>query len=105
MTDRRSFFKKGIQALLGGAFSFLALPRIAQAEVITTTPMGTKQLHLLLASKKLAERMGILNSLFITHYANNGEIQMEWTGALPPENQIDAATDNLAQQVLTYLGS
>ncbi len=90
--------------LLGGIFSFLALPKLrTQPAGFEVSAIGQKQLRLLLASKKLMEKNGILRAMSIFHYANDGEIQMDWTVAIPAEDRITAEADNLAQQVLALV--
>lgn len=51
----------------------------------------------------LMDRSGMLRASEIFHYANDGQIQMDWTVAIPPEDQISADDDNIAQQVLAWL--
>lgn len=104
LSDRRSFFKRGLKVVLGGLFGFLTLPQLTQSANFDAYAMGQKQLHLLLASKKLMDKSGMLRAWSIFHYANNGEIQMDWTLAIPPEDQISAETDDLAQRVLALIG-
>ena len=104
MSERRNFLKRGIQVLLGSIFAFVALPQLQkQPAGFEAFAMGSKQLHLLLASKKLMEKTGMLRAMSIWHYANDGEIQMDWTVAIPPENQISSDTDSLAQLVIALV--
>ena len=103
--SRRNFLKKGLLGVFGGLFGLYAVPQL-----ITTSPrtnvsaMGQKQLDLLLASQRLMEKMGILRALGIAEYANNGQVQMDWTVWIPPEEQISSDADNLALQVLQLIG-
>jgi len=63
--------------------------------------IGPRQRDLLAACKGVAKRMGVFRaSTNITHYAPDGQIEMTWTMILPPENTIDDATEQLAQQIL-----
>jgi hypothetical protein len=102
---RRNFLKKGLLGVLGGLFGLYTVPHL-----ITTFPgtnvsaMGQKQLDLLLASKRLMEKTGILRAFAISQYANNGEVQMDWTVWIPPEEEISSDADNLARQVLQLTG-
>lgn len=84
--------------------SFLVAPTLGnQTSSFEVSAVGQKQLHLLLASKLLMEKTGMLRAMSIFHYANDGEIEMDWTVALPPEDAISAEADNLAQQVLSLV--
>lgn len=38
------------------------------------------------------------------HYANDGQIQMDWSIVIPAEENVSADTANLAQQVLNLVG-
>jgi hypothetical protein len=107
LSERRSFFKRAAKILLGSAIGLAALPQLSQAVQATSPPtyaIGTKQLQLLLASKKLMEKTGILKAQSIFQYGNDGQIMMDWSIVIPPEENISAATANIAQQVLNLVG-
>jgi hypothetical protein len=89
--------------LLGGAVGLVALPQITHAQN-SAGPMGQKQLRLMLAAKGFMEKTGMLRGMGIFQYANDGEILSDWTVALPPEDEISADTDSLAQQILAIVG-
>lgn len=104
-SDRRNFIKKGLLGVFGGLFGLYAV-----LQLITTSPstnvaaIGQKQLDLLLASKRLMEKTGILRALSISQYANNGDVQMDWTVWIPSEEEISSDADSLARQVLQLIG-
>ena len=106
--NRRDVLKKGIFGVVGGLLGMYALPKLTSN--LTSNPLpnvdavGQKQLDLLLASQTLMQKMGILRAMAINEYANDGEVGMDWTVWLPPEDSIDQATDNLARQVLQLVG-
>jgi len=107
MSERRSFFKKAARILLGSAIGLAALPQLPQLVQATSPPtfaIGTKQWQLLIASKKLLEKAGILKAQSLFHYANDGQIQMDWSIVIPAEENISTDTANLAQQVLNLVG-
>jgi len=83
---------------------FSALPQLTRSTNLDAYAMGQKQLRLLLASKKLMDKSGMLRAWSIFHYANNGEIEMDWSVAIPPEDQISVEADELAQRVLALVG-
>jgi hypothetical protein len=61
--------------------------------------IGEKQLRLLLASKAFLEKAGILRAMSIFHYANDGQIETDWSVVIPREDDISPETDNLARLV------
>ena len=66
--------------------------------------IGNKQLRLLLASKALLEKAGMLRASSLFHYLpDTGEIELDWSISIPPENNITSQLDSLAQQVLTLV--
>ena len=106
MSNRRGFLKGGLGALLGSALGFLIVPNLKPSATVDVSAIGNKQLRLLLASKALLEKAGMLRASSIFHYApDTGEIEMDWTVAIPPENSISSQIDSLAQQVLALVNS
>lgn len=104
MSNRRGFLKRGLGALLGSVFGFLIVPNLKSNATVDVSAIGNKQLRLLLASKALLEKAGMLRASSIFHYApDTGEIEMDWTVAIPPENNISSQIDSLAQQVLALV--
>ena len=96
--------KRGIGVLLGGALSFLAIPHLGTRASSEVSAIGNKQLRLLLASKALLEKAGMLRASSIFHYLpDTGEIEMDWSVSIPPEDNITSQTDGLAQQVLALV--
>jgi hypothetical protein len=102
--NRRDVLKKGIVGLVGGLLGLYAVPKLTSSQVPNVSAVGQKQLDLLLASKALMEKMGILRAMSINEYANDGEVGMDWTVWIPSEDSIDQATDDLARQVLQLVG-
>jgi hypothetical protein len=52
----------------------------------------------------LLEKGGMLRASSIFHYApDTGEIEMDWSVSIPPEDNISPQIDSLAQQVLTLV--
>jgi hypothetical protein len=104
LSNRRGFLKKGLGALLGSALGFLIVPNLKPSATVDVSAIGNKQLQLLLASKALLEKAGMLRASSITHYApDTGEIEMNWTVSIPPENSISSQINSLAQQVLALV--
>lgn len=104
MSDRRGFLKRGLGVLLGSALSFLALPQLGTKITVDVSAMGVKQLRLLLASKALLEKAGMLRASYISHYLPDaGEIEMDWSVSIPPEDNITPQLDSLAQQVMAIV--
>jgi hypothetical protein len=96
--------KRGIQVLLGSALSLFALPRFGARAPVDVSAIGNKQSRLLLASMALLEKGGMLRASSIFHYApDTGEIEMDWSVSIPPEDNISPQIDSLAQQVLTLV--
>ncbi len=96
--------KRGIGVLLGGALSLFALPQLGTKAAVDVSAMGTKQLRLLLASKALLEKAGMLRASSIFHYLpDTGEIEMDWSVSIPPEDDISSQIDGLGQQVLALV--
>jgi hypothetical protein len=101
LSNRRGFLKRGIGVLLGSALSLFALPQLGTKTTVNVSAIGTKQLQLLLASKALLEKAGMLRASSIFHYLpDTGEIEMDWSVSIPPEDDISPQIDSLAQQVL-----
>jgi hypothetical protein len=49
----------------------------------------------------LLEKAGMLRASSIFHYLpDTGEIEMDWSVSIPPEDDISPQIDSLAQQVL-----
>jgi hypothetical protein len=101
---RRDFLKKGILGTIGGLLGLTLAPKFAPNALAEVSPLGQNQEDLLLASKALLERFGILRAWAITEFANDGEVAMDWTVWLPPDGDIDQGTDELARQILQLLG-
>ena len=96
--------KKGLGILLGCALSFFALPQLGTKTIVDVSAMGNKQLRLLLASKALLEKAGMLRASYISHYLPDaGEIEMDWSVSIPPEDNITPQLDSLAQQVMALV--
>jgi hypothetical protein len=96
--------KRGFGILLGTALSFFALPKLGTRTTLDVSAIGNKQLRLLLASKALLEKAGMLRASSIFHYApDTGEIEMDWSVAIPPEDNISPQIDALAEQVLALV--
>jgi len=96
--------KRGFGILLGTAVSFFALPKLGTRTTVDVSAIGNKQLRLLLASKALLEKAGMLRASSIFHYApDTGEIEMDWSVAIPPEDSITPQIDALAEQVLALV--
>jgi hypothetical protein len=101
LSNRRGFLKRGIGVLLGSALSLFALPQLGTKTTVNVSAIGTKQLQLLLASKALLEKAGMLRASSIFHcLPDTGEIEMDWSVSIPPEDDISPQIDSLAQQVL-----
>jgi hypothetical protein len=101
MSNRRGFLKRGIGFLLGSALSLFALPQLGTKAPVNVSAIGSRQLQLLLASKALLEKAGMLRASSIFHYLpDTGEIEMDWSVSIPPEDDITPQMDSLAQQVL-----
>jgi hypothetical protein len=100
MPDRRDFLKNGLSTLVGSALALLALPQFSKSAPVNVSAIGEKQLRLLLASKALLEKTGMLRASWISHYALDGEIQMDWSVSIPGEEKITPEIENLARQVL-----
>lgn len=82
----------------------MIVPNLKSNATVDVSAIGNKQLRLLLASKALLEKAGMLRASSIFHYApDTGEIEMDWTVAIPPENNISSQIDSLAQQVLALV--
>jgi hypothetical protein len=104
MADRRGFLKRGFGILLGSALGFFALPWLGSKTTVDVSAIGTKQLRLLLASKALLEKAGMLRASSIFHYGpDTEEIEMDWSVAIPPEDNISPQLDALAGQVLALV--
>jgi hypothetical protein len=104
LSNRRGFFKRGLGVLLGSALGFLIVPNLKPSTTVDVSAIGNKQLRLLLASKALLEKAGMLRASSIFHYMpDTGEIEMDWTVAIPPEDSISSQIDSLAQQVLALV--
>jgi hypothetical protein len=104
LSSRRGFLRKGLSVLLGSALGAIALPALSTAPTVEVSAIGDRQLRLLLASKALLEKAGMLRASSIFHYApDTGEIQMDWTVSIPPEDSISPEIDALAQNVLTLV--
>jgi hypothetical protein len=103
MSDRRGFLKNGLSILAGGALALLSLPQFGKNAPVNVSAMGEKQLRLLLASKALLEKTGMLRASWISHYALDGEVQMDWSVSIPGEDKISTEIDSLAQQVLNLV--
>jgi hypothetical protein len=101
LSNRRGFLKRGIGVLLGSALSLFALPQLGTKTAVNVSAIGSKQLRLLLASKALLEKAEMLRASSIFHYLpDTGEIEMDWSVIIPPEDDISQQLDSLAQQVL-----
>jgi hypothetical protein len=104
LSDRRGFLKRGLGVLLGSALATFALPSLS-TPVEDVSAIGNKQLRLLLASKALLEKAGMLRASSIFHYApDTGEIELNWSVSVPPEDSITPELDALAQKVLALVG-
>lgn len=104
MSQRRGFLKRGLGVLLGSALGFLIVPNLKPSATVDVSAIGNKQLRLLLASKALLEKAGMLRASSIFHYTpDTGEI--DWSVVIPPENSIPSQIDSLAQQVLALVNS
>lgn len=104
MSNRRGFLRRGIAGLLGTALSLVVLPQLGTSPTVEVSAMGDKQLRLLLASKALVEKAGMLRASSISHYlSDTGEIEMDWSVSIPPEQNISQQIDNLAKQVLALV--
>ncbi len=103
LSDRRRFLTR-LALLFGGAVGALVLPSdlIKNNSVMA---IGQKQSDLLAACQSVAGRMGVLRTMSIEHYANDGQIEMTWAMILPSENSIDQSTDQLAQQLASLAQS
>ena len=96
--------KRGFGILLGTAVGFFALPKLGTRTTVDVSAIGNKQLRLLLASKALLEKAGMLRASSIFHYApDTGEIEMDWSVVIPPEDSISPQIDALAEQVLALV--
>lgn len=96
--------KRGFGIILGTTLSLFALPKLGTRTTVDVSAIGTKQLRLLLASKALLEKAGMLRASSIFHYApDTGEIEMDWSVAIPPEDNISPEIDTLASQVLALV--
>jgi hypothetical protein len=107
LSDRRSFFTKAAKILLGSAVGLAALPQLPQLVQATSPPtfaIGTKQLQLLLASQNLMKKTGILKAQSVFQYGNDGQIMMDWSIVIPPEENISTNDANIAQQILNIVG-
>jgi hypothetical protein len=104
LSNRRSFLKRGISVILGSAIAFFALPQLGKNESVDVSAIGNKQLRLLQASKGLLDKAGMLRGFSIFQYAPDmGEIEMDWSVNIPPEDEISPEIDNLATQVLALV--
>lgn len=84
----------------------MIVPNPKPSATANVSAIGNKQLRLLLASKALLEKTGMLRASSIFHYApDTGEIEVDWSVVIPPENSISSQIDSLAQQVLTLVNS
>ncbi len=96
--------RRSTAAILGSIVSLLAVPQLNPRASMEVSAIGEKQLRLLLASKALLEKAGMLRAMSIFHYApDSDEIEMDWTVILPPEDHITQDVDDLAQQVLSLV--
>jgi hypothetical protein len=96
--------KKGFGVLFGSVLSFFVLPRLGTSATVDVSAIGSKQLRLLLASKALLEKAGMLRASSLFHYLpDTGEIEMDWSVSIPPEDNISPQIDSLAQQVLALV--
>ncbi len=106
MSHRRGFLKRGLGVLLGSALGFLIVPNLKPSATVDVSAIGNKQLRLLLGSKALLEKAGMLRASSIFHYTpDTGEIEIDWSVVIPPENRIPSQIDSLAQQVLALVNS
>lgn len=104
MSNRRGFLRRGVAGLLGTALGFLVLPQLRSSGTVDVSAIGDKQLRLLLASKALLEKAGMLRASSLYHYLpDTGEIEMDWSVSIPPEDSISPQIDKLAQQVLALV--
>jgi hypothetical protein len=103
MSNRRNFLKRGIGVLFGSVLGIIALPQLGTGATTEVSAIGDKQLRLLLASKALLEKVGMLRASSIFHNAPDGEIEMNWSVSIPPEDRITSNIDSLAQQVLALV--
>jgi len=104
LSNRRGFLKRGLGVLLGSALGFLTAPNLKPSATVDVSAIGSKQLQLLLASKAFLEKAGMLQASSIFHYApDTGEIEVDWTVTIPPEDSITPQIDFLAQQVLALV--
>jgi hypothetical protein len=96
--------KRGIGVILGSALTFFALPQLGTKRSVDVSAIGNKQLRLLQASKSLLDKAGMLRAFSIFQYApDTGEIEMDWSVNIPPEDEISPEIDNLASQVLALV--
>jgi hypothetical protein len=107
--DRRTFLKKGLFGVLGGFLGLHVvnnLPELVSAPALapSVAAIGPKQQDLILAAQRLMQRIGIFHTLSIDEYANDGQIQANWSTWIPSEDQISSDADNLAKQVLQLAG-
>jgi len=103
MSNRRRFLKRGIGVVLGSILSFLALPKLGTRISTDVSAIGDKQLQLLQATMGLLQKAGMLRASSIFHYALDSEIEMDWSVAIPPEDEISPQINNLAQQILALI--
>ena len=106
---RRAFLKKGLLGVFGGVLGLHALNNLP--ELVSAPPLapnvgaiGAKQLDLILAAQQLMQKIGIFHTLSLDQYANDGQIQINWSTWIPAEGNISSDTDNLAKQVLQLTG-
>ncbi len=104
LSNRRGFLKKGLGVLLGSALGFFTLPNLRTSTTVDVSAIGSKQLRLLLASKALLDKAGMLRAESMFHYApDTGEIELDWSVSIPSEDSITSEIDALAQQVLALV--
>jgi hypothetical protein len=104
LSNRRGFLRKGLAALVGSALGFLVVPNLNLTSTPNVEAIGSKQLRLLLASKALLEKTGMLRASSMFHYApDTGEIELDWSVVIPAEANITPQIDSLAQQVLAVV--
>jgi hypothetical protein len=96
--------KRGVGVVLGSALALFAVPQFGKKESVDVSAIGNKQLRLLQASKGLLDKAGMLRAFSMFQYApDTGEIEMDWSVNIPPEDEISPEIDNLATQVLALL--
>jgi hypothetical protein len=106
LSERRTFFKRMAQVVFGGLVGYFALPNLISSTEFNAyagPTLGPKQTRLLLASKNLMNKSGILRAMSIFQYGNDGEIESDWSVNIPPEDQINDAMDALSQRVISMV--